>query len=159
MRWSGRWATCSNATLRLLAKQGTEPPESTVVDQDELTVMFRPAADEPEPIGRAWAELEKLVGPLHGRKFYGAFDPATGQYRACTQIVEGDDPVALGLEVDTLPGGRYLRVRLRGEPPAVYDLIAPTFQELAKDADVDTSRPSIEFYRRRDAIDLLLPIL
>ena len=123
-----------------------------------MNVMFRLAAEGAEPIGRAWTELEGLVGSLGGRKFYGAFDPATEEYRACTEIAEGDDPASLGLETGTLPGGRYLRVRLYGEPPAVYDLIATTFQQLAKQADVDPSRPSIEFYRRRDAIDLLLPV-
>ena len=37
-------------------------------------------------------------------------------------------------------------------------LIAPTFERLAKQADPDPNRPSIEFYRRRDVIDLLLPV-
>jgi hypothetical protein len=45
-----------------------------------------------------------------------------------------------------------------GEPPAIYNEITPTMQQLAQQADVDASRPSIEFYRRRDAIELLLPI-
>jgi hypothetical protein len=31
-------------------------------------------------------------------------------------------------------------------------------QELAKQAAVDASRPTIEFYRSRDMIDLLLPV-
>jgi GyrI-like small molecule binding domain len=141
-----------------LGEQPTEAPEPTLVERDDLTVMFlRAAADEPEPIGDAWNELERLVG-TRGRKFFGTFDPATGEYRACTTSLEGDEAAALGLDVGTLPGGRYLRVRLRGEPPAVYELISPTFKELAKHADVDPSRPSIEFYRRRDEIDLLLPL-
>ncbi len=50
------------------------------------------------------------------------------------------------------------REAMRGEPPAVYGLIAPTFERLAKQADADPNRPSIEFYRRRDVIDLLLPV-
>ncbi len=56
------------------------------------------------------------------------------------------------------PGGRYLQVRLCGEAPGVYDLIAPTFERLAKRVDADPSRPGIEFYRRRDVIDLLQPV-
>jgi hypothetical protein len=72
---------------------------------------------------------------------------------------EDDDPGALGLETGTLPGGRYVRVRLEGEPPAVYGLIAPTFEKLAKRGDRDPARPEIEFYRRRDLIELLLPIV
>ena len=79
-------------------------------------------------------------------------------YRACVQAREGDELVP-GLESCTLPGGRYLRARLRGEPPALYERIGPTFDELAKAAKPDTSRPSLERYRRLDEIDLLLPIL
>jgi len=43
-------------------------------------------------------------------------------------------------------------------PLAVYDPIAPTFKRLATRVDPDPSRPSIEFYRWRDVIDLQLPV-
>ena len=119
--------------------------------------MYRVTDDNPEAMGRAWAELEAAVG-LRGRKFFGAFQPLTGEYRVCVQLRDGDDPDALGLKVGTLPDGRYLRLRLEGEPPAVYERIAPSFEALMKQADPDPSRPSIEFYRRRDVIDLLLPV-
>jgi DNA gyrase inhibitor GyrI len=71
---------------------------------------------------------------------------------------EDDDPAELGLESGTIPGGRYARVRLNGDPPAVYELIAPTFEKLVSRPDRDPSRPEIEFYRRHDVIDLLLPV-
>ncbi len=120
--------------------------------------MFKRVADNPAAIGRGWGELEEALGSLRGRKFYGAFDAAIGEYRVCVEIREGDVPDELGLELGRLPGGRYLRARLQGEPPDVYDLIAPTFERLAKCVDSDPSRPRIEFYRRRDVIDLLLPV-
>ena len=119
--------------------------------------MFLRTADEVEEIRRGWERLETVVG-LRGRKFFGAFYPSTGEYRVCVQAREGDDPGALGLETGTLPGGRYLRARLRGEPPEVYERIGPTFDVLAKAARPDETRPSIEFYRHRDEIDLLLPV-
>lgn len=34
----------------------------------------------------------------------------------------------------------------------------PTFAELANAAETDATRPSIEFYRRRDEIGLFLPV-
>ncbi len=37
-------------------------------------------------------------------------------------------------------------------------LIAPAFEKLAECADRDRSRPGIEFYRRHDVVDLLLPV-
>src|SRR4029453_10668239 len=81
-------------------------------------------SDELPDIRAAWERLESIV-PLQGRKFFGGVEGGTA-YLACAERNEGDDPDALGLESIVLPGGRYLRERLRGEPPDVYDEIAPT---------------------------------
>jgi DNA gyrase inhibitor GyrI len=110
---------------------------ATPVERPEIEVLFLRTEDDPAAIGRGFERLETTVD-LRGRKFFGAFFPATCEYWACVQSREGDDPAALGLESGRLPGGRYLRTRLRGEPP-----------------QLDESRPSIEFYRRHDEIDLL----
>jgi hypothetical protein len=130
-----------------------------LVERDEIAVMFKRVDDEPTAIGRGWAELEDAVGSLRGRKFYGAFDEAKGDYRVCVQLRDEDEPTALGLQVGALPGGHYAQVRLKGEPPGVYELIAPTFKRLAQRPDNDPSRPGIEFYRRHDVVDLLLPVI
>lgn len=130
---------------------------ATLIERAETPVMFLRMADEVTQIRGGWERLEAQVG-LRGRKFFGAFDSSTREYRVCVQMREDDDPAALGLESDTLPGGRYLRARLRGEPPEVYEQIGPTFAALMKAARPDETRPSIEFYRHRDEIDLLLPV-
>ena len=130
--------------------------EFTEVERDEIAVQFVRVPDGLEHIRRAWDELEAVVG-LRSRHFYGAFDPVADDYRACVEVRDGDDLVP-GLESGTLAGGRYLRARLRGEPPVVYERIGPTFEELVAEHKPDTSRPSLEHYRRRDEIDLLLPI-
>jgi hypothetical protein len=132
--------------------------DASVVERDEVAVMLKRVADEQSAISRGWVEVEEAVGSLRGRKFYGAFDEAAGEYRVCVQLRKGDDPAALGLETGSLPGGRYARVRLLGDPPAVYELIAPTFERLASRSDRDFDRPGIEYYRRVDTIDLLLPV-
>ena len=80
--------------------------------------MLRRTAPEQEAITRAWSEVEAVIGSLRGRKFYGGFDPTTNEYWAGVQRREDDDPEAIGLEEKTLPGGRYARERLNGEPPA-----------------------------------------
>ena len=128
-----------------------------VVERDEVAVMFKRVADEQPAITAGWAEVEEAVG-LRGRKFYGVFDGSAHEYRVCAELHDGDDPAALGLETGTLAGGRYARVRLEGDPPEVYRQIAPAFEELAQRPDRDDSRPGIEYYRRRDVIDLLLPV-
>jgi len=126
------------------------------IEREEIAVQFVRVPDGLDHIRRAWDELEAVV-PLRGSRFYGAFDPVADDYRACVEVREGDE-VASGLESGTLPGGRYLRARLRGDPPGVYEQIGRTFDELTKQARPDTSRPSLEHYRRYDEIDLLLPI-
>jgi DNA gyrase inhibitor GyrI len=127
------------------------------VQREAIDVMFIRTPDDVAEFGPAWQRLEELVG-TRSRKFFGAFYPATKEYRVCVQIKEADDAAALGLETGTLPGGRYLRERIRGEPPALYERIGSTFEELLKHATSDETRPSIEFYRRYDEIDLLLPV-
>jgi hypothetical protein len=141
----------------LVTGQRPERPDTVLVEREEVAVMYRVCDDNTEAMGRAWAELEAAVG-LRGRKFFGTFQPSKGEYRVCVQLREDDDPDALGLKVGTLPDGRYLRLRLEGEPPAVYERIAPSFEALMQQADPDPARPSIEFYRRRDVIGLLLPV-
>jgi Integron-associated effector binding protein len=130
--------------------------EFVEVEREEIAVQFVRVPDGLEHIRRAWDELEAVVD-LHGRHFYGAFDPIADDYRACVEVREGD-ALAPGLESGTLPGGTYLRARLRGDPPGIYERIKPTFDALVASAPPDTGRPSLEHYRRLDEIDLLLPI-
>ncbi|MFZ0322779.1 MAG: hypothetical protein WAN48_01460 [Actinomycetes bacterium] len=58
----------------------------------------------------------------------------------------------------TIPGGRFMRIRLRGEPPGVYDEIAAAYGLLESSAERDDSRPSLEHYRRLNEIDVLMPV-
>ena len=119
--------------------------------------MFMRTSTAVEEMRRGWARMEELVG-TRGRRFYGALDQPTGEYWVCVEMKDGDDAEGLGLESTVLPGGRYLRARLKGEPPAVYDRIGPAFNALENAASPDPTRPEIEFYRERDEIDVLMPI-
>src|SRR5436189_4233858 len=117
--------------------------DAAPVERDEIAVMFIRTSDDVMAFGPAFERLEQLVG-LRGRKYYGAFYPREKEYRACVEVKEGDDAQALGVESGTLPGGRYLRTRLHGEPPELYSRIGPTFEALAAQNPSDGSRPSIE---------------
>ena len=131
------------------------PPDR--IERADVTVMERSTLDDLAHIQELWAWFEELVG-LHGRKMYARVDTDAGTYTTCTPVRDGDDAVAVGLSVGTLPGGRYLRGRLVGEPPGVYALIAPGMDELLAVAPRDPTRPLVEFYRRRDEIDLWVPV-
>jgi hypothetical protein len=134
-----------------------EALHATPVEREEIAVMFIRTPDDPLEFGPAFQRLEELVG-TRGRKFYGAFYPREKEYRACVVTKDGDDASALGLEEGAIPAGRYLRARLQGEPPALYERIAPTFEALVRQAPPDEARPSLEYYRRHDEVELLLPV-
>jgi hypothetical protein len=40
-----------------------------------------------------------------------------------------------------------------------YEKIGPTAERLAQCPDADATRPTLEYYRRRDMIDVLVPIV
>ena len=132
--------------------------DARIVVREPVEVMLVRVADELSEIQRAWAEFETAVG-VRGRKFYGAFDPATSTYSVCAVLRAGDDAAAFGAERGSLPGGRCACVRLDGEPPGVYEQIGPTAQRLAQWPDADGTRPTLEYYRRHDIIDVLVPVV
>jgi hypothetical protein len=136
---------------------------SARVERDDTPVMFVAAEADPMTIPgaaqRAFSELESRLGTLRGRRFYGIFDPQSSEYLACVQTKDGDDAGALDLRETVIPGGTYLRTTLTGQSPAVYQQIGPAFGELEKRQPPDPTRPLIEFYRRHDEIDLLVPVV
>ncbi len=71
---------------------------------------------------------------------------------------QNDNPDGLGLQLGTLAGGWYLRGRIVGEPPQIYERIAEGMAELQAAMPREDGRPHVEFYRRRDQIELWLPI-
>jgi hypothetical protein len=77
--------------------------------------------------------------------------------RICVQFREGDDPDALGLELGTLPGGRYARVRLSRRTARDPNASSGRRSRNALGALTATARASIEFYRHRDIPNVLRP--
>lgn len=131
--------------------------EPVRIERQEVRVMLERTRDELAAIQELWPRFERLVG-LRGRKMFALVDAARGEYATCTPVLGGDDPAALGLEAGVLPGGAYLRARLIGEPPALYERIGPAMRELATFTAADPNRPEVEYYRRRDQVELWLPI-
>jgi predicted RNA-binding protein with PIN domain len=149
----------TRAALEDIRRARGAPSEFTTVERDDVAVLYVGELGPPAEVApRVWERLESAVTDLKGRRFYGAFYPRSSDYRACVEIVDLAEDAQLGLESAVLPGGRYLRARLRGDPKDLYPQIGPTFDALSQVAEPDLDRPSLEFYRRRDEVDLLLPI-
>ena len=119
--------------------------------------MQRSTVDDLTHIQQLWPWFEQLVG-LRGRKMYAQINEHQNTYTVCTPVKEDDRPDRLGLQVGTLAGGWYLRGCLVGDPPQVYGRIADGMAELQAMMPTDGARPLVEFYRRRDQIELWLPI-
>jgi hypothetical protein len=132
------------------------------IDRDPVAIVLAAVDGPPDEAAQpAFSRLEKALASMQGRRFYGYFDVSNMRYVACAERQDGDDARALGLEEGELPGGAYLRARLRAEPPQLYAQIGPTFDELAAEAgdDADRTRPWLEYYRRRDEVEVLLPVI
>lgn len=127
------------------------------VRREPVEVMFLEVADTQTGITEGWQRLEGLLGDLRGRRFFGTVQ--SHLYRVCVQQRDEDHAARLGLASGRIPGGRYLRLRLRGEPPALYQRIAPAAGRLEAASPRDGTRPIIEHYRRRDEIDVLTPVV
>jgi hypothetical protein len=128
------------------------------VTREDTPALSRDVPLDLAAIQEAWPEFEAAFDSLHGRRMMGLIDNRAGTYRLCSERLPRDLENPLGLDETTIPGGRYLRLRLIGDPPGVYGRIAAAFDELFEHADHDPTRPLIEFYRREGEVDCLVPV-
>lgn len=113
-----------------------------------------------ENSAKAFIDLEKKIGSLKGRKFYGtlAGSPITGIYRACVEAKTNESALSLGLETWIIPGGSYLKTKMADWMGKETE-IGPMFSQMAENHKVDETRPYIEFYKSTRELVLLLPLL
>jgi hypothetical protein len=123
---------------------------------EDIDVMCVVADGGPAGSSAAFTALEAPLPTLRGRRFYATY--RDGEYRACVAVQPGDDPEALGLAPWRIPGGEYERRKVTGWQDQV-DRIGAIFDEMVPAAEVDGSRPSIEFYRGSRELVLLRPVL
>jgi hypothetical protein len=126
----------------------------------DIEVLFVESPNGPAGSGEAFSELESRLASLKGRKFYATFQYLTGQYRACVAIESPDEAKTLGFEVWSIPGGKYVQQKLESwtehadEIPTVFEKLSQEYK-----GRIDSSRPSIEFYKSQKELILMLPIL
>lgn len=83
-----------------------------------------------------------------------------GLYRMSSVRLGHDTDDPLGLDETVVPGGLYLRLRLRlrGTAPEVDGPVGLAFDVLFAHAGHDAARPHIEHCRREGEVDCLVPI-
>lgn len=128
-----------------------------VVTLETLPSLSRDVPLDLAAIKAAWPEFEHGFDPLRGRRMMGLVYPATNVYRMSSVRLDRDRGNPLMLDETIVPGGAYLRLRLRGTAPAVYEQIADAFAVLFELTEHDPSHPHIESYRREGEVDCLVP--
>ncbi|PSR34165.1 MAG: hypothetical protein C7B46_06345 [Sulfobacillus benefaciens] len=104
----------------------------------------------------AFSRLEAKLSTLKGRKFYGIYD---GQiYRAAVGLFREDTAEGMGLEPLTIAGGSYVTCRLKHWEQYI-DRLGDIVQWMMESAPWDSARPTVEFYRSHDTLDLWVPVL
>ena len=127
-----------------------------VVTLEDKKVMYLATNNNREGPSQAFEKLESHLSTLRGRKFYGTFH--SGEYRACVEITPDDNPSALGLDTSIIPGGKYVREKLKDWSDKASE-IEKIFDSLSKSHRSDPERPGIEFYRSQKELILFLPVL
>ena len=90
----------------------------TLIERDEVAVMFKRVADERTAINRGRVEVEEAIGSLRGHKFYGAFDEARVTAETCAS--SGISPQ--GCDPRAVRNGRGLRRgRLLDQPEVAFE--------------------------------------
>ena len=125
-----------------------------VILNDIKTMCVR-ADGGPVTAKAAFYKLESKLESLRGRKFYGAI--CDGVYRACVELMGGDDPEKLGFETCIIPRGKYVQEKILDRVHHIAN-IGPTFDKMTNQHEEDTQRPRLEFYKSQKELLLFLPI-
>jgi hypothetical protein len=133
----------------------------TIVDRPQIEVLRVRADMNGKGPKAAFDALETKLPTLKGRKFFGTYRMLVDgeEYYACVERLPTEDPVTLGLEAGTIPGGRYVRRRVWDwESVVAAGKMKEISQEFARGYELDPDRPSIEFYRSGRELHILLPL-
>jgi hypothetical protein len=133
----------------------------TIVDRRQIEVLRVRADMKGKGPKAAFDALESKLPSLRGRRFFGTFRMLDDgeEYYACVERLPTEDAAALGLEVGTIPGGRYVRRRVWDwESVVAAGKMKEISEEFARGYVLDPDRPSIEYYRSMKELHILLPV-
>lgn len=132
--------------------------QEVVVEKMQLLYMEVP--NDIESQKKAWPEFEARFPTLTGRKMYGLDYGESKLYRVCSIVRESDQGETFGLDQFEFEGGAYIRLRLKFDPPELYEKIDPAYKLLIGryQDSIDWSRPLIEHYKAENILDIMIPV-
>jgi len=134
----------------------------SLVLMEEIDVFSKDVINQLTVIKEEWVRFENSFTSLKGRKLMGLAygEPGNGIYRLCSTILPSDPIGEVTHEVKKVPGGYYLRHRITGTLPQLYDNIGTAFQLVFDNhiEIIDWERPTIEYYKSKVVIDCLVPV-
>jgi hypothetical protein len=123
---------CDKLAQAILARNrkpiGDLMMRDTILTIDDIPVMYvagtkgRPI---PEQDPAAFRKLESNLPSLKGRRFYGV--EVDDEYRACVGIIENDDRSSLPHPAWIIPGGKYVRRKIKNWEEHI-DWIEPAYE-------------------------------
>lgn len=127
---------------------------------EKMRLLYREGPHDVASQQKIWPTFEAHFPSLTGRKMFG-FDYGDQKlYRACSLVLESDQGETFGLKQFEFEGGNYLRLRLKFDPPELFDKIGPAYQFLFSqyDEQINWSQPSVEHYKAKNILDVMIPV-
>ncbi len=128
---------------------------------ENMEFLYMEAANNVESQKRTWPEFESKFPSLTGRKMYGLDYSNKGIYRTCSLVLKQDEGNNYGLKQFEFEGGQYMRLRMKFEPPILFEKIGPAYDLLIENYEdiINWEMPFIEHYKARNVLDIMVPIL
>lgn len=126
---------------------------------ERMHFLYLEVANDPLSQQKAWPEFEARFPSLIGRKMYGLDYEEKKVYRVCSLVLESDQE-DFGLNRFEFEGGSYMRLRLKFDPPEIYEKIGPAYGLLISQFEeaIDWSLPFIEHYKAHNILDIMVPV-
>ena len=123
-------------------------------------LLYSEVVNDIPRIKEEWPRFEASFPSLTGRKMLGLEYTEENRFRVCSEVREEDKGEKFGLQVFVFEGGLYARLRLKFDPPELYEKISPGYKSLIKEYDkqIDWKRPFIEYYKSENVLDIMVPI-
>lgn len=127
---------------------------------ESMKLLYMEVPNNIENQKNVWPKFEEHFPSLTGRKMYGLDYSDSKIYRVCSLVLDDDNGENFGLKQFEFEGGVYIRLRLRFNPPELYEKIGPAYDFLICNYEetIEWSLPMIEHYKAKNILDIMIPI-